>query len=151
MSAEKNELLFNPQMVRDLPGWKNAPVPPCFGGDPRGLTFCCDPRYPLAYAYKCRRKEVLEAIGLTDEELIKIKQEFSREKGWDNEMVCFKSLAFCCMRRSGCFNRDPVIAMICGSYEDYYSKKRELAIRILERARNSEYCKRFIDYEKSEG
>ncbi|MCW7076721.1 MAG: hypothetical protein ACXQTJ_04515 [Candidatus Syntropharchaeales archaeon] len=147
----KNEPLFDPQMVRDVPGWKNAAVPPCFGGDPRGLTFCCDPRYPLAYADKCRRKEVLEAVGLTDEELIEIKLEFSRENNWDNDWVCFKSLAFCCMRRSGCYNRDQAIAKVCGSFEAYFSKKRELAIRILKKARNRDYCDKFIAYEEREG
>ncbi|HDM37034.1 MAG TPA: hypothetical protein ENG09_07340 [Candidatus Syntrophoarchaeum butanivorans] len=149
MSEEK--LPFDPRMVRDVPGWKNAAVPPCFGGDPRGLTFCCDPRYPLTFADKCRRKELLEKIGLTDEELIEIKLEFSRENGWDTDWVCFKSLAFCCMRKNGCYNRDQAIAKICGSLEDYFSKKRELAIKILKSARNRAYCDKFIQYEEGRG
>ena len=74
-----------PDKLRDLPGWeKVAPIPLCMGGDYRALTFCCKPGYSLAFAFKCRRDEILSELGLSPEEFIKIKEEFSKENNWDS-------------------------------------------------------------------
>ncbi|MFX1554912.1 MAG: hypothetical protein ACFFBV_13365 [Promethearchaeota archaeon] len=93
--------------LRDLPGWeKIAPIPICMGGDYRALTFCCKPGYSLTFIFKCRRDEKLNELGLSPEEFIQIKEEFSKENNWDSEFVCFGSLSYCCMRRNGCSRRD---------------------------------------------
>ncbi|MHC1584778.1 MAG: hypothetical protein ACXQS7_00730 [Candidatus Syntropharchaeia archaeon] len=134
--------------TRNVPGWEKAPIPPCFGGDPRGLTFCCNPNYPLAYGWKCRRKDVLREIGLSEEDHLRIKYEFTREFGWDDERVCFGSLAFCCMRKNGCPRRDEAIAEKEGSFESYFIKKRILALRLLKEARNRDKVKRYIEFEE---
>lgn len=141
--------------LRDLPGWeKVAPIPVCMGGDCRALTFCCKPGYSLAFVFKCRRDEKLCELGLSPEEFIQIKEEFSKENNWDSELVCFGSLSYCCMRRGGCPRRD--IALLekypNRDLEDimkiYFQKKRELSKRILECIKNDEGKKKikpFLD------
>ena len=137
---------YDPRFIRQVPGWENAPVPVCFGGDPRGLTFCCDPHYPLAFADKCRRHAVLEMIGLSEEALLTIKKAFSQEHGLDHEGVCFNSLAFCCLRRRGCMYRDrAIIELLDGDLERYFKLKRLLAKQILEAAENQEYVKAYLE------
>ncbi|MFX0011357.1 MAG: methanogenesis marker 9 domain-containing protein [Candidatus Hermodarchaeota archaeon] len=130
--------------LRQLPGWKDAPIHICMDADYRGLTFCCKPGYSLTFAYKCKRDEVLKKLGITPERFIKIKEDFSRENNWDSELVCFGSLSYCCMRRGGCERRDPALRL---RYPDktkdeimeiYYTKKKELAIRILKATNNHE-------------
>ena len=130
--------------LRQLPGWKDAPIHICMDADYRGLTFCCKPGYSLTFAFKCKRDEVLKKLGITPEKFIKIKEDFSRENDWDSELVCFGSLSYCCMRRGGCERRDPALRL---RYPDktqeeimeiYYTKKKELAKRILEAANNHE-------------
>lgn len=130
--------------LRQLPGWKDAPIHICMDADYRGLTFCCKPGYSLTFAFKCKRDEVLKKLGITPEEFIKIKEVFSRENDWDSELVCFGSLSYCCMRRGGCERRDPALRL---RYPDktkdeimevYYTKKKELAKRILKAANNHE-------------
>jgi len=140
--------MFDNSRIRTVPGWENAPVPLCFGGDPRALTFCCDPRYPLAYEQKCIRKKVLEDIGLSEEEYLDIKRRFTEEMGWGSENVCFNSLAFCCLRRNGCPRRDEVVKDICGSLKDYFTKKRILAIELLKAAKNRDDIASYIEYEE---
>jgi len=125
--------------LRNLPGWERiAPIPLCMGGDYRALTFCCKPGYSLTFTFMCRRDEKLNELGVSSEDFIKIKEEFSKENNWDSELVCFGSLSYCCMRRNGCSRRD--IALL-ERYPDmiledimriYYRKKRELSKRILE-------------------
>ncbi len=134
-----------PDKLRDLPGWeKVAPIPLCMGGDYRALTFCCKPGYSLAFAFKCRRDEILSELGLSPEEFIKIKEEFSKENNWDSELVCFGSLSYCCMRRNGCSRRDLALIERYPSItsEDimrtYFKKKKELSKRILENVKNIE-------------
>ncbi|MHA1232232.1 MAG: hypothetical protein ACTSPQ_16485 [Candidatus Helarchaeota archaeon] len=101
---------LDPKLIRDVPGWKNAPVPACYGGDYRSLTFCCHPNYTLTFSYKCMRDFLLKEIGLSKEEFIRIKDEFSKENNWDAPTVCFRSLSYCCMRRGGCpGDRDNVL------------------------------------------
>ena len=130
--------------LRQLPGWKDAPIHICMDADYRGLTFCCKPGYSLTFAFKCKRDEVLKKLGITPEKFIKIKEDFSRENDWDSELVCFGSLSYCCMRRGGCERRDPALRL---RYPDrtkdeimeiYYRNKKELAKRILNAANNHE-------------
>ncbi|MHA1301520.1 MAG: hypothetical protein ACTSO9_19025 [Candidatus Helarchaeota archaeon] len=145
--------MFNPKLIRNLPGWKTAPVPICFGGDVRALTWCCHPNYPLTFSLHCKRKQALDKIGMTEEEYIKLKDEFSKEYGLDDDRVCFKSLSYCCMRRNGCpGERDNVIRDKFGNNksweelkEKYFSIKKILAIRILENARNKEFVKPYLE------
>ena len=128
--------------LRQLPGWKDAPIHICMDADYRGLTFCCKPGYSLTFAFKCKRDEVLKKLEITPEKFMKVKEDFSRENDWDSELVCFGSLSYCCMRRGGCERRDPALKL---RYPDktkeeimeiYYRKKKELAKRILKAANN---------------
>ena len=129
---------LDPEKLRDVPGWKDAPIHICMDADYRGLTFCCKPGYSLTHAFTCKRDEILIEIGLTPEEFMQIKEEFSNENNWDSEVVCFGSLSYCCMRRRGCSRRD--IALVerypNKSLEEmmkiYFNKKKELSKRILE-------------------
>ncbi|MFX1366444.1 MAG: methanogenesis marker 9 domain-containing protein [Promethearchaeota archaeon] len=136
---------LNEDKIRDLPGWeRNAPVPLCMGGDYRALTFCCKPGYSLTYIFKCKRDEVLNELGLSSEEFIKIKENFSKENNWDSEVVCFGSLSYCCMRRNGCPRRDVALAerypenTMEEIMEIYFKKKKELSKIILECIKNPE-------------
>ncbi len=141
------------EKVRDVPGWKNAPVPVCMGGDYRALTFCCKPGHSLTFGFKCRRDESLQAVGLTPEEFIEIKEQFSgaQDPDWDSDYVCFGSLAYCCMRRGGCSRRDPVLLMKYQGlspdeiFKLYFSKKRELARVLLESAKNKDVVEELLD------
>lgn len=129
---------LDPEKFRDVPGWKGAPIHICMDADYRGLTFCCKPGYSLTHAFICKRDEIFTEIGLTPEEFIQIKVEFSNENNWDSEVVCFGSLSYCCMRRNGCPRRD--LALVerypTKSLEEimkiYFNKKKELSKRILE-------------------
>ena len=145
--------MFDPTLIRNLPGWKNAPVPVCFGGDIRALTWCCHPAYALTFSSHCRRKEALDKIGMSEEEYVKIKDEFSKEFDLDDDRVCFKSLSYCCMRRGGCpGERDKVLIEKFGdgkSWEDamekYFRIKKKLAIRILEKAKNQKLVEPYLE------
>ncbi|MFX1235243.1 MAG: hypothetical protein ACFFBY_11910 [Promethearchaeota archaeon] len=127
------------EKLRDIPGWeKNAPIHICMGADYRGLTFCCKPGHSLTFEFKCKRDKILQEIGMSSQEFINIKENFSKENNWDSNLVCFGSLSYCCMRRGGCERRDPALKV---RYPDkskeermqiYYKKKKELAKRILE-------------------
>ena len=149
--------MFDLKLIRNLPGWKNAPVPACFGGDIRALTWCCHPGYALTFSFHCKRKENLDKIGMTEEEFVKIKDEFSKEFDLDDPRVCFKSLSYCCMRRGGCpGERDNVLMEKFGkgkSWDEvlkkYFSIKKILAIRILEKAKNKELVKPYLEELKS--
>ncbi len=129
---------LDPEKLRDVPGWEGAPIHICMGADYRGLTFCCKPGYSLTHAFICKRDKILTEIGLTPEEFIQIKVEFSNENNWDSEVVCFGSLSYCCMRRNGCSRRD--LALVerypSKSFEEimkiYFKNKKELSKRILE-------------------
>lgn len=129
---------LDPEKLRDVPGWKGAPIHICMGADYRGLTFCCKPGYSLTHAFICKRDKILTEIGLTPEEFIQIKVEFSNENNWDSDVVCFGSLSYCCMRRNGCSRRD--LALVerypNKSFEEimkiYFKNKKELSKRILE-------------------
>jgi predicted metal-binding transcription factor (methanogenesis marker protein 9) len=112
--------------------------------DYRGLTFCCKPGYSLTFGYKCKRDETLEEIKLSPKEFIRVKEEFSKENDWDSDIVCFGSISYCCMRRGGCPRRDEALFDRYPNktkeeiMEIYYTKKRELAIRILKAVNNPE-------------
>ncbi|MHA1913135.1 MAG: methanogenesis marker 9 domain-containing protein [Promethearchaeota archaeon] len=141
--------------LRDIPGWeKNAPVPVCMGGDYRALTFCCKPGHSLTFGFKCMRDEKLEELGISAEEFIKIKEDFSKENDWESEVTCFGSISYCCMRRGGCPRRDVALAKrypgmpIEEIMELYFQKKKELSRRILESIKNQkgrEKIKAYID------
>ena len=129
---------LDPEKLRDVPGWKDAPIHICMDADYRGLTFCCKPGYSLTHVLICKRDEILTEIGLTPEEFMQIKEEFSNENNWDSEVVCFGSLSYCCMRRNGCSRRDLALVerYLNKSLEEimkiYFIKKKELSKRILE-------------------
>ena len=129
---------LDPEKLRDVPGWKDAPIHICMDADYRGLTFCCKPGYSLTHALICKRDEILTEIGLTPEEFMQIKEEFSNENNWDSEIVCFGSLSYCCMRRNGCSRRDLALAerypnkSLEEMMKIYLKKKKELSKRILE-------------------
>ncbi|MFW9970021.1 MAG: hypothetical protein ACFFDF_07450 [Candidatus Odinarchaeota archaeon] len=131
--------------LRDLPGWeKVAPIPLCMGGDYRALTFCCKPGYSLTYDFTCKRDEKLSELGLSSENFIKIKENFSKENNWDSELVCFGSLSYCCMRRNGCSRRDFALLerypglLLEDIMKTYFNKKKELSRRILESIKSNE-------------
>lgn len=146
---------LDPDKLRDLPGWeKDAPIPLCMGGDYRALTFCCKPGYSLTFGFKCKRDEKLKEIGLTPEDLITIKEQFSKENNWDSEIVCFDSLSYCCMRRDGCPKRDFALferysnMALDKIMAIYFQKKKELSKRILEYIKDPEGKKKvkpFLD------
>ena len=94
----------------------------------------------------------MKEIGLTPEEFIKIKEEFSKENNWDSEIVCFGSLSYCCMRRNGCSRRDLALVerypekTLEEIMEIYFKKKRELSKRILEGINDIEGKKKIEPY-----
>ena len=134
--------------IREVPGWKDCPVPVCYGGDLRAITFCCHPKYPLEFNTICRRGEILKKIELTNEKFIEIKERFSEEVGWKDTRLCFKSLAYCCLRRNGCpAERDTVLKKLYGddyskTFKEYILLKRVLTIRLLKQA--NEKAKSFL-------
>ena len=139
--------------LRDLPGWeKNAPVPVCMGGDYRALTFCCKPGYSLTFGFKCMRDEKLQELGISAEEFIKIKEEFSKENDWDADITCFGSISYCCMRAGGCHRRDAALAECYSGMtlkeimKTYFEKKKELARKILESVKNPEKREKIKPY-----
>jgi len=130
------------EKTRHLQGWTSAPIHICMDADYRGLTFCCKPGYSLTFAFKCKRDEILGELGISPEDFIKIKEDFSKENGWDSDLTCFGSLSYCCMRKGGCPRRDPALEK---RYPDksrdefmkiYFEKKKELAKKILEAVKN---------------
>ncbi|MEE9379378.1 MAG: hypothetical protein V3V33_15240 [Candidatus Lokiarchaeia archaeon] len=143
---------LDPEKLRDVPGWKDAPIHICMNADYRGLTFCCKPGYTLAHALICRRDDILNELELSSEEFIRVKEEFSKENNWDSEIVCFGSLSYCCMRRNGCSRRDLALVEIypVKSLEEimklYFKKKKELSKRILECITNIEAKKKIEPY-----
>jgi predicted metal-binding transcription factor (methanogenesis marker protein 9) len=149
------EIKINPKLLRDVPGWKNAPVPACYGGDYRSLTFCCHPGFSLTFGYKCLREKLLMEIELSEEKFIEIKDQFSKEQGWDAPTVCFRSLSYCCMRRGGCpADRDNVLRSLYprdnfdDTLKEYFKRKRLLAIRLLKAANRQDLVKPFIEFEE---
>lgn len=139
------------EYLRNLPNWENAPVPICMGGDYRALTWCCKPGSSLTFGFKCMRDQRLKEIGLTPEEFIRIKEDFSKKHDWDSEFPCFGSLSYCCMRQGGCSRRDPGLIEkypnkpMSQIMADYYKLKRELAVIILKAVKNKELVKDLIE------
>ncbi|MFX1256934.1 MAG: hypothetical protein ACFFAN_03675 [Promethearchaeota archaeon] len=143
------------EKLRDIPGWeKVAPVPICMGGDYRALTFCCKPGHLLAFDFKCKRDDVLKELGLTSEEFIEIKENFSKKNDWSSDIVCFGSISYCCMRRGGCSKRDLALEIRYPNktkeefMKIYFQKKKELAKIILESIKNPEGKKKVEAYLK---
>jgi len=129
---------IDPEKIRQIPGWNNAPIHICMDADYRGLTFCCKPGHSLTFGFKCKRDLTLKELGLSPEEFIRIKEEFSKENNWDSEVVCFGSISYCCMRRGGCPRRDIALSKRYPNMpleeimKIYFQKKKELSKRILE-------------------
>lgn len=143
---------LDPDKLRDVPGWKNAPIHICMDADYRGLTFCCKPGHSLTFGFKCTRDEALKELGISEEEFIKIKEEFSKDNDWNSDLVCFGSISYCCMRRGGCPRRDPALE---NRYPDktkeeymkiYYEKKKQLAKKILESVKDPQNKKKVSMY-----
>jgi predicted metal-binding transcription factor (methanogenesis marker protein 9) len=145
-------LKINKDNIRELPGWKNAPVPICMGGDYRALTFCCKPGYSLTFGFKCRRDEVLYELNISSEKFIRIKEDFSEENDWDSDIVCFGSISYCCMRRNGCPRRDVALKQkyprksVKEFMKIYFQKKKELSRKILESVKDPEARKKVEPY-----
>ncbi len=135
-------MLLDKDKLRNVVGWKNAPVPICMGGDYRSLTFCCKPGYSLTFGFKCLREHTLKEVGLTPEEFMKIKKQFSKDNNWDSDIVCFGSISYCCMRAGGCERRDLALSLKYPNMdwnkvmETYFKKKKELAEIILKHITN---------------
>ena len=129
---------IDPEKIRQIPGWNNAPIHICMNADYRGLTFCCKPGHSLTFGFKCKRDLTLKELRLSPEEFIRIKEEFSKENNWDSGVVCFGSISCCCMRRGGCPRRDIALSKRYPNMpleeimKIYFEKKKELSKRILE-------------------
>lgn len=158
MDAEKQmNFFFSPDisLLRNIPGWKDAPVPICMFGDYRALSWCCKPGSSLTFGFKCLRDEKLKEIGLSSEEFLKIKEEFSEKHGWESNFTCFGNFSYCCMRNGGCPRRDAGFEekypdqTIEETKEKYYTFKKELANVILKTAKNQSLVKDLIDFNKS--
>jgi len=140
--------------IRNVPGWEDCPVPVCHGGDPRALTFCCRPGYMLTFSNICQRDEMLDVVGLSQKEFVEIKDKFSTDVGWDDERVCFGSLSYCCLRKSGCPSwRDYILKELYGqdfkkAFSEYMLRKRVLAVKLLEKGKNKDSLKEYIDNER---
>ncbi|MHA1729735.1 MAG: hypothetical protein ACTSWY_13550 [Promethearchaeota archaeon] len=61
------------EFLRNLPGWKNAPVPICMNGDYRALSWCCIPGESLTFGYKCQRDKRLKEIGMSRKKITGIR------------------------------------------------------------------------------
>ncbi len=138
-------------LLRDVPGWKDAPVPVCMNGDYRALAWCCKPGYSLTFGFKCMRDDKLGEIGLSQEEFLKIKEDFSKKHDWDSDFPCFGSISYCCMRRGGCSRRDLALKEKYPdtspeeTYEKYATLKKELSNIILKAAKNQNLVKDLIE------
>lgn len=138
--------------LRELENWEQAPVPICFHGDYRALTFCCKPGCGLNFASKCQRDVTLREIGLSPEEFTAVKEDFSREHSWNAPETCFGSLSYCCMRQGGCSHRDLALSRVypklsyAEALGEYYRLKRQLAKHLLHRASNKKLVSPFIEH-----
>lgn len=140
------------EYLRDLPGWKDAPVPICMGGDYRALSWCCKPGSTLTFGYKCLRDQKLKEIGVSPKRFIEIKEQFSKEHEWDSDYPCFGSFSYCCMRRGGCSHRDLGLKVRYPDksfeeiFEEYVKQKKILAKLILKDAKNQDTVKVFLEF-----
>ncbi|MBN2094526.1 MAG: hypothetical protein JW727_00610 [Candidatus Aenigmarchaeota archaeon] len=145
------------EQLRDFPGWSEAPIPFChdfarndpnYRIDPRAAAWCCK-RHEKGKSL-CVRDEMLEKMGLTPEEFVKLKEDFSREAGLDAE-TCYGSLAYCCARNCPIRNRGVSLAEAFKGLpeekrmEEYHRLKKALAARILRAAKNKELVEPFIE------
>jgi predicted metal-binding transcription factor (methanogenesis marker protein 9) len=99
------------------------------------------------------RDQRLAEIGLTPEEFVQLKEEFSILNRWEGSMCCFGSLAYCCMRQGGCSRRDIDLVRRYPNKErgeimaEYFRLKRQLARILLTHAKNQEKVQDFIEPE----
>lgn len=152
---ERDRLPGSPEgSTREVPGWSGAPVPICLGGGFGALTFCCHPDYPLTFSALCVRDQALKEVGLSPSRYVEIKDWFSERVGWDSREVCFGSLSYCCMRRRGCpGERDRVLVGLYGkplekALEEYFLRKRVLAVHLLSTASRREKVEELAEREK---
>lgn len=131
---------FHGTPCRDLPGWPSAPLPPCKNGDVKGLVWCCR----IDKGGTCRRDEYLKKIGMSPKKFIEIKDAFSKKEDWDSEIVCWKSLSYCCMGFGHtCPLRDKAIQerypekKLEDALKEYFSKKKELAGILMKNAKKT--------------
>jgi predicted metal-binding transcription factor (methanogenesis marker protein 9) len=131
--------------TKNLPGWPKAPLPPCKNGDLRGIVWCCK----MDKGGCCKRDEYLKKIGMSPEKFVEIKEKFSRDEDWDSNSICWKSLAYCCMRFGHtCHLRDKALKerysekLLEEALEEYYSKKKKLAEILMENSGKEESPKK---------
>jgi len=99
---------------------------------------------------------MLNTVGLSQKEFVEVKNKFSKDVGWDNEKVCFGSLSYCCLRKNGCPSwRDIVLRELYGpdfkkAFREYMLRKRVLAVKLLEKGKNKDLFKEYIDKEREE-
>lgn len=139
------------ELLRDIPGWTDAPVPICLNGDYRALAWCCKPGHSLSSGMACKRDLRLKEIGLSREEFTRIKDEFSDLHDWESKYACFGSFSYCCMRYQNCPRRDAGFSdKYPGQdydviYEKYAELKIDLSNRILKAAKNKALVEHLID------
>jgi TIM-barrel protein len=131
--ATIDDLVNEVTSFQNMTGWYNAPKHICGGGDLRALAFCCLPVKP------CALHSALKQVGLSAEEFIKIKMDFSRgtplEPGYG---TCFGSMAWCCKITKPCFLRDSSLTSTRLSDVEYMQLKKKLSEHILKHLPNKQ-------------
>lgn len=128
--------------TREMPGWEDAPIPVCFGGDAPALTFCCREVHAMPPGFECTRDEKLAEVGLSPQEFVELKELFSRNNTptWEADETCHGSLAYCCMRSGGCPPRDSALRKKYPGREweeiltEYFQSKKKLSSLIVSAA-----------------
>ena len=106
--------------------WEDAPSHICWGGDKRGLAFCCPPVKPSP------KLNALDEVNLTPQEYIDIKTEFAKEtKLGEGTGTCFGSLVWCCKPSKPCPLRDITLKNIGMTLDEYLDLKKELSERLV--------------------
>jgi TIM-barrel protein len=114
-----------------MTGWYNAPKHICGGGDLRALSFCCLPVKP------CALHGALKQVGLSAEEFMKLKMDFSRGTPLEpGNGTCFGSMTWCCKITKTCFLRDSSLTSTRLSDVEYMQLKKKLSEHILTHCRN---------------
>jgi predicted metal-binding transcription factor (methanogenesis marker protein 9) len=99
---------------------------------------------------------MLKKVKLPEKKYIQIKDLFTEKVGWSDTRPCFKSLAYCCLRRNGCSGgRDAALADLyrdkVGTFEgvmrEYFLRKRVLAVILLKEAENKKLVEPYIELE----
>jgi len=110
--------------------WENAPSHVCRGGDLRGLAFCCPP------VKSCPTHQALNALKMTPEEFVKIKDEFAKKTNLGKGgQTCFGSLVWCCKITKPCPFRDSEMMRAGISEDEYMELKKQLAEEIIKKSK----------------